>query len=269
MIKLGFVKLLALIALSAGTLFMYQNCGEGFKSSAELGSVDPASLERPTIVMSATPGAISNVRRPSFGFQVTANRFATISAVTCSLDSAVAVNCLTGFSATSDLADGDHTLNVTATDNLGNSAQESFLWRVDATNPVVTIGADECGAFNEACYTIAATDVGGSGVARVECKLTRNGVATAFEVCPAGVRKEYRALTDGSYVFAAQAFDAAGNLGVAANVSFTVTTPPAPVPSVTITGPAGTVFSSNSISVTFTGVNAVSFSFTRTRTGVS
>jgi hypothetical protein len=130
---------------------------------------------------------------------------------------------------------------------------------VDATNPAVTIGSDECSAFNEACYTISATDIGGSGVARVECKLTRNGVAAAFELCPVGVRKDYRSLTDGSYVFAAQAFDAAGNLGVAASIAWTVVTPPAPVPSVTITGPTGALFSTNSISVTFTGVNAVSF----------
>jgi hypothetical protein len=66
------------------------------------------------------------------------------------------------------LADGEHTLVVTAVDNVGNTATKSVTFQVDGAAPVITIGSPAAVDYPYGIVSVAfeATD-GGSGVATV------------------------------------------------------------------------------------------------------
>lgn len=79
---------------------------------------------------------------PTHELAVGVHRFTVddVSPAVCSLDGAPALPCASPF-ARSALADGSHTLTVTATDGAGNVGTASRSWTIDATAPVITIDA--------------------------------------------------------------------------------------------------------------------------------
>jgi hypothetical protein len=105
----------------------------------------------------------------------------------------------------SGLAEGSHTLEVRATDTLGNqdATPASRSWTVDTTPPDTSIDSGPSGtlATSGATFTFSSPD----GAATFECRV--NGGAFAACVSP----KSYASLGDGSRTFEVRSVDAAGN----------------------------------------------------------
>ena len=76
----------------------------------------------------------------TFTFSATDTGGSTIDTVTCKLDALAAAPCTTTGSQTyTGLANGLHTVDVTATDKAGNSGQASLTWVVAAAGPSITV----------------------------------------------------------------------------------------------------------------------------------
>jgi hypothetical protein len=127
------------------------------------------------------------------------------------------------------LSDGEHTVTVRATDNVGNSSSASHTWTVDTTPPTVTIDsapADPSGS-TEATVSFSGDDGTGSGIAGYECQLDGG----TWEACSSPV--SYTGLSDGEHTVTVRATDNAGNSSPPASHTWTVdTTAPAEVSSV-------------------------------------
>lgn len=112
------------------------------------------------------------------------------------------------------LATGSHTLNVSATDKVGNSASKSVSFTVDATAPVITIGSPSAQQYALGCIVVgfSATDEGCSGLAGVTANIDGTPVANGETVCWLAI---------GSHTLTVNAGDNAGNAS-SQQVTFTV-----------------------------------------------
>ena len=126
----------------------------------------------------------------------------------CSLDSAAFVAC-TSSQSYSNLADGSHTFQVRAVDNLGNvdPTPASYAWVVDSSPPDTTIDSQPANpsSSSSATFAFSGSD-SGSGVAGFQCSLDNS----AFAACTSP--QSYSSLADGSHTFQVRAVDAAGNV---------------------------------------------------------
>ncbi|MDQ2622487.1 MAG: hypothetical protein M3Y45_05545, partial [Actinomycetota bacterium] len=138
---------------------------------------------------------------------------------------------------TAELADGDHLLEIRATDSLGNvSDAVSHAWNVDTVAPVVTIDSAPP-AINASIHAVFEFS-GNEAELTAECRLdpvdaSEDSPATAWDACesPAG----YSGLEDGNHRFEVRVTDQAGNISEAATHDWEVATVK-PVASI-ITGP--------------------------------
>lgn len=111
-------------------------------------TVDTVAPAAPTV---AGPAARTSSTSASFTL-TDADATATF---TCALDGGAAAACTSPYSVSGPLADGAHTLAVTATDPAGNTASTPYSWTVDTVQPIVgvttpaTITAPVAALFNE------------------------------------------------------------------------------------------------------------------------
>ena len=143
----------------------------------------------------------------------------------CSLDGAAFTACTTPVTFT--VAEGQHTLQVRATDGAGNLGAPSatYPWTVDTTPPTVSITGGPTGLTDAtlADFTFTASE----DVSGFECDLDGQG----FSACTAAV--SLTGLGDGAHTLQARATDLAGNLSAVASRTWTVD---ATAPTVSITG---------------------------------
>ena len=136
------------------------------------------------------------------------------------------------------LADGTYTFEATARDAAGNTSTITHTVTIDTSAPgvAITAPADNSETSDNtptvagtaevsSTVTVTITDSNGTVVETQTPTVDANGDWT-FDAAQ---------LADGTYTVAASATDAAGNTGMATNVTFTVDTT---APSVTITAPA-------------------------------
>ncbi len=159
---------------------------------------------------------------------------------TCRIDAGADAPCSSGFGvpASANLADGAHTLTVTATDQAGNSGQASLGFTVDTVPPIVDIPGPPTNPTTVSTGTptfffqlsnVPNTTPIVSSVCRIYDAAPPNALRaqslpnticdTLFTVSLAS------ALSDGAYLFEVTATDGAGNVGTALHAfSFTVDT---------------------------------------------
>ncbi|MFC6006475.1 hypothetical protein ACFQDO_04955, partial [Angustibacter luteus] len=189
----------------------------------------------PVLSLTSGPAAGATVTSGSATFDVTTDEPATLS---CKLDAAAAKACTSPVSF-SGLADGAHTLVVTATDVVGNGGSSvTRSWKVDTAAPVTTVSAGPAEGSSQqgtsVQYTFAANET-----ATFACRLDGG----SWTVCTSPV--SYSGLAVGAHTIDLRATDSAGNIAslVTRHVTVLAAAPPVPAgkPGASNTGvPAGT-----------------------------
>ncbi|TLZ94983.1 MAG: hypothetical protein E6J98_02340 [Methanobacteriota archaeon] len=155
---------------------------------------------------------------------------------------------VTGY--TVSLADGNHTIQVTAFDGANNSASASVPVIVDTTSPSLSVTYPADGAVF-ATTTVAmawtASDAT-SGLDRLELSLD-GGPATVL--APNETNHTFAGLSDGSHTATLVAYDRAGHSTTAARTFVVDTT----APTVTIDAPVAGWVSTRSVQVTWTAAD--------------
>ncbi len=194
-------------------------------------------ITAPETTINSGPSGLTANNDPSFGF----SSDEAGSSFECRLDgpgsaTEAFASCTSPRSFT-NLADGDYTLRVRATDEVSNTdptpATRSFT--VDTTAPQTTINSGPSGLTADNDPTFAFSSEAG---ASFECRLDGPGPATGtFDPCTSS--RSYTNLADGNYTFRVRASDEVSNTDPnPATRSFTVDATP---PKTTIdTGPTGT-----------------------------
>ena len=166
-----------------------------------------------------TPSA-SKTNQTAISLPFSASKSATFA---CALDAAAAAPCSSPVQY-STLADGAHTITVTATDAAGNvSAPASYGWSISTVPPDTLILAAPPLLTRQttASFAISSLPVGDA----LLCSLD----GAAFATC--GTTPSYASLADGVHRFAAKAVDAYGNVDpTPAQSSWTVDTRPPAAP---------------------------------------
>lgn len=174
-----------------------------------------------TVTPPSSPGTDP---RPTWGISVEA-----AGTTTCSLDGAPAVACPTGFTPETDLAEGSHTLEVTATDAAGNSAVPSTTsYLRDTTPPSATSVLGASGTGNDAGPTWSWANQ--EDVAAL-CTLSTPTGAGSETTCSSRTSFTATASEQGDYQLSVVLQDAAGNRSPAATgpvYTFDTTAPTAP-----------------------------------------
>jgi hypothetical protein len=172
----------------------------------------------PTVSITTAPSNPSGSTDASISF--TATDSDGIASLECQLDGGAWEACSSPVSYTG-LSDGEHTVTVRATDNVGNTGSASHTWTIDTALPVVSIttAPDDPSGSTEASISFTATD--SDGIASLECQLDDG----AWEPCSSPV--SYTGLNDGEHTVTVRATDNVGNTGSASHTWTVDSIPPA------------------------------------------
>ena len=191
----------------------------------------------PTMSFDAAPSSPTNQKNATFQFH--ANE-PTQAGWTCQIDSRPTVSCLPGKAYhTGVLADGTHTLAITATDVSGNAATTTFSWTVDTVPPVLTITGGPPPSTNKttATFYLSSNESGSTYACTLDgapltCKPTTS----------------LTGLADGTHTLIATTTDPAGNTSASVTRTWTVDTA---APTMTLTGEPPLVTSNTTATFTF------------------
>jgi len=178
------------------------------QTSAQVGwTVDTTA---PTVSFDAHPSSPTKSTGTTFDFSSEGG-----AAFECSLDGEDFYACLPPENVTG-LADGAHSFAVRATDRAGNvGAPRTFHWTVDTTAPDSVFEDRPAAATTTTSVQLVFSSEAG---AALECSLD----GASFAACTSPV--DLTGLADGEHTFGVRATDAAGNVGDAAVVAWTVDT---------------------------------------------
>jgi nitrite reductase/ring-hydroxylating ferredoxin subunit len=173
----------------------------------------------------------------------------------CKLDGAAFATCPSSPVNLTSLANGAHTYSVKQTDAAGNhGSASSVTWTVDTlapAAPTVIRTAPTANPTNSTSQTITYSgEAGGS----FQCKLD----SAAFAPCT-GSPVSLPGLSNGSHTYSVTQTDAAGNLGSAATVTWTVDNVAPAAPTVTRTAPTADPTNSTSQTITYSGESGGTF----------
>ncbi len=129
----------------------------------------------------------------------------------CSLNNAAFATCNLNESNLSGLAVTSHNFRVRGVDKAGNrSGVASYTWVVDTGAPtlVLTNGPADLTKSATERFQYTASDNGGSGIDRVDCRLD----SAAYAPCDSVSSHTFSGLTEGNRRVAIRAIDKAGNL---------------------------------------------------------
>ena len=149
----------------------------------------------PVVTLDVVPGDPSNDASPAFAYSSEPGAL-----VECVIDGLVSCE-------SPDLADGRHTVEVSATDAAGNTGTARYSWTIDTAAPVVTLDVVPGDPSNDSSPAFEYSTEPG---ARVECAID-------------GTLGCDSALADGPHIVKVSATDAAGNTGTA-RYSWTIDT---------------------------------------------
>lgn len=205
-------------------------------------------LTGPTVTLSSSPSAVNNSTTANLVFSAADSGGGTVSLIQCSLDGAAYSTC-TSPKAYSSLSEGNHSVQIKATDSVGNfGAVVTGSWATDLTAPNATITANPSSLTNStsASFSFSGTDTGGGTVASYLCSMDSG----SYNSCSSPAA--YSALTTGAHSFAVKAVDTAGNTSSAQTYSWTIDQT---APSVTISVSPSSLNNLTGVSITFAGTD--------------
>jgi len=163
----------------------------------------------PITTIDSNPLDPDNDATPTFTFSGDDGVGSGIASFECQIDAGGFSACSTPITLAS-LADGLHTFQVRAIDNVANvdATPASYTWTIDTTAPdtSITTNPSDPSADNTPDFSFTGSDTGGSGVASFECQIDSGG----FSACTSG--STFGPLGDGSRTFEVRALDNAGNV---------------------------------------------------------
>jgi hypothetical protein len=190
-------------------------------------TINPADTTPPDTTISGGPSGFTSSTSASITFASTE----TGSTFTCSLDAGTASTC-TSPATYNTLADGSHTVTVTATDAAGNAdpTPATRTWTVDTVAPNTTLISTPTNptTSTSASFTFTSSETPTAHECRID--------GAAFATCSSP--KDYTGLVAGSHTFDVRAVDAAGNADATpATYAWTINSAAA-APTVTAKSPA-------------------------------
>ncbi len=199
----------------------------------------------PTLALTTTPSAVTNVLAGNFVFSGTDSNGLTY---LCQLDGGAAFVCTSPYAPA--LSPGSHTFSVQALDTAGNlSAAQSYSWIIDVTPPTASISSGPASVTQStsATFVLAATDAGGGSVSGFQCQID----GAAFGSCSSPVT--YTGLTQGTHLFSVRAIDSAGNVSPSVSFSWVLDLT---APSITLVSTPNAVTNQTSASISFSGTDS-------------
>lgn len=177
---------------------------------ADIGAFELQDVTAPTLAITGGPDGPTAEVMPTFTFDAEVG-----SSVRCSIDTGTPnfgpCSEAAAHTPAGDLAEGDHTFRVEATDSEGNETVVTRHFTVDTTPPALTIDSGPAGATHELRPTFTFTAEPG---AAVECSLDSG--APAYGPCSAASSHQPEVdLAPGAYTFRVKARDAVGNVAEA------------------------------------------------------
>ena len=157
----------------------------------------------------------------------------------------------------SSLDNGVYTVHVRAVDVAGNEVIKSVTFIVDTElpKPIITSPSNTAHLGSKDVTVSWGGDGGISGIAGYQYRINSGGVWSEWSEQTAATSHTFTNLGEGPHIVEVRAYDGAGNF-VMASVIFAVDTAD---PILSITSPLGTgPFSSDDISITWTGYDAIS-----------
>ncbi|MEZ4365073.1 MAG: Ig-like domain-containing protein [Kofleriaceae bacterium] len=178
-------------------------------------------LVAPVVAIDPVPGGVTSDTTPVVVFAVD-----DALVVTCTLDGTALVPCASPLTL-GPLADGTHTLVVSATDAAGNLGSDTLVFDVDTTGPIVEITA---GPVTGTSVTTPTFEFTATGADTVTCRVDAGAAA------PCASPFTTPSLAVGTHTFTVRGEDAVGNFSEAARTFVVDVT----VPVVTLgSGPVG------------------------------
>jgi hypothetical protein len=207
--------------------------------------VDTIAPNAPTLTRSAPSANPTNSTTQSIGF-VGAETGGTFQ---CKLDSASYGPCASSPISLPSLGNGLHTYSITQTDAAGNvGAVGTTTWTVDTLAPVAPTVTRTSPTANPTSSTTQTFTISGEAGGTFQCKLDSGG----FTPCAASPFT-LTAFSSGNHSFSVTQTDAAGNLGSATTITWTVDTIAPAAPTVTRTSPTANPTTSTSQTISFSG----------------
>ncbi len=195
-----------------------------------------AEATAPTVTLGANP-ILTRQRRPTLVFSASAGATQYFCRINTTASGAfTACTSPTSHRPASNLADGGYVFSVYVRDAAGRqSATVSHAFMVDATPPTVTLGPNPS-LTSQRRPTLVFSTAGNP--TQYFCRID----TAAFAACTSSTsHRPASGLPDGVHVFSVYVRDAAGNTSATASHAFTVDATP---PTVSITGPSTTVYTS-------------------------
>ncbi len=162
---------------------------------------------------------------------------------------------------TTSTTNGAHTLSARARDaagNLGLAADVGVtVSNADTTLPTVGLTAPAAGATVSGTVTVSATASDNVGVVGVQFLLDGAPLLAEDTTTPYSISWTTTSTTNGAHTLSARARDAAGNLGLAADVGVTVSNADTTLPTVGLTAPAAGATVSGTVTVSATASDNV------------
>jgi Big-like domain-containing protein len=193
----------------------------------------PTDTTAPTVTINAKPASSTTDTTASFGFSGSDDT-TSAGALTyrCKLDSGSYSTCSSPKSY-SDLAAGDHTFSVRATDGAGNqSVPATAIWTIaapDTTKPTVEITSkpsvvSPTQSTSASFVFVGADNVSDADALTFQCTLDEGDAKSCTSPTA------FQNIGPGSHTFAVTAIDEAGNVSAPASTTWTVVaaTPPTP-----------------------------------------
>jgi hypothetical protein len=170
------------------------------------------------VTITAQPPALTNATSASVSFTATATAPATITSVKCSVDGGTAADC-TSPKALSGLANGVHTVAITATDSDGHVGTGNVQWTVDIVAPTAAISSPSSLTTLAKSFAVKWGGSDANGVASYDVRYTKAawngkpGAAVSWKSGVSGASATYTGAPGYEYCFSVRAHDKAGNVG--------------------------------------------------------